>query len=247
MALLRVLTRADLFEEWNLPASQEAYLALRSERSKPGEPPAEGEPAPEPLDKAALGIMDKFEAPDIAALTDAVGWDITGEKTTGEVGFHIAVEITAADETKYADLVTWSNSEDGLAFTASQKGILSMRSYKKGVTMFIFQEWESAEAQAAYMAVREEQGTLAKMVESGTLNAETPFRSIPLTLISTYKAEPPPEPEPEPTGEPEAEENPALGLPPSGSAPVPNSAAEVQSNKAEAGDPAPAESNDAGS
>jgi hypothetical protein len=236
---MRALPRADLFEEWNLPASQEAYLALRGERSKPGEPPAEGEPAPEPLDKAVLGIMDKFEAPDIASLTDAVRWDITGEKTTGEVGFHIAVEITAADEAKYAELVAWSKSEDGLAFTASQKGILSMRSYKKGVTMFIFEEWESAEAQAAYMAVREEQGTIAKMVEAGTLNAETPFRTIPLTLISTYKAEPPEEPAPEPAAEPEAEENPALGLPPSGEAPVPAGA--------QAGDPPPAESTDAGS
>jgi heme-degrading monooxygenase HmoA len=232
-----VLGRADLFEEWDLPASQEAYLALRGERSQPGEPPAEGEPAPEPLDKAALGVMDKFEAPDIASLTDAVPWDITGEKTTGEVGFHIAVEINAADEAKYAELLAWSQSEDGLAFTASQKGILSMRSYKKGATMFIFEEWESAEAQAAYMAVREEQGTLAKMVESGTLNAENPFRAIPLTLISTYKAELPAEPEPEPAAEsaaePEAEQNPALGLPPSGEAPVPASA--------QAGDTPPAE------
>jgi hypothetical protein len=98
--------------------------------------------------------------------------------------------------------------------------------------MVLLEQWESAEAQAAYMALREEQGTLAKMVESGTLNAENPFRAIPLTLVSTYKNEATPEAEleaednpaaelsAEPASEPEAE-TPALGLPPSGEAPVP--------------------------
>ena len=245
------LSHADLFEEWDLPASQHAYLAIREERSKSGEvaagnpvtDAAEGEPAAEsaadPVDKVLLAIKEKFEAPDVGTLTDAVTWDITGEQTTSEVGFHIVVEINAADEAKYAELLAWSQSEGGLAFTASQKGILSLRSYKKGTSMVLLEQWESAEAQAAYMAVREEQGTLAKMVESGTLNAELPFRAIPLTLVSTYKNEaakkPEAEPEvglevednpaaelsPEPASEPEAEENPALGLPPSGEAPVP--------------------------
>ena len=216
-----------MFEEWDLKASQDAYLALRGERSTPGEPPAEGEPAPEPLDKAVLPILDKFEAPEITTLTDAVSWDITGEKTTGEVGFHIVVEINAVDETKYAELLEWSQTEEGLAFTASQKGLLSMRSYKKGTTMYFIEEWESAEAQQAYMAIREESGLVAKWVEAGMLNAETPLKATPLTLVSTYKDEPAPEPEAEsepeaePAAEPEAEENPALGLPPAGEAPVP--------------------------
>lgn len=143
MSLCGLSYRAVIFEEWDLKASQEAYLAVRGARAAPGEPAEEGGAAPEPLDKAMEPIQAKFDAPDIVMYTDAVNWPCSGEKTTGEVGFYIGVEINAADEAKYADLLAWTEDpEVGLALTAKQKGLLTMKSYKKGTSsMWIFEEW----------------------------------------------------------------------------------------------------------
>jgi hypothetical protein len=85
-----------------------AYLGIRGARAASGKPATEGEPAPEPLDAAVLALP--FETPEVKMYTDAVTWPCTGEKTTGEVGFTLALTIAAVDEAKYAELLAWSQS-----------------------------------------------------------------------------------------------------------------------------------------
>ena len=69
--------------------------------------------------------------------TDAVTWPITGEKTTGEVGFTMCLTIAAVDEAKYAELLAWSQSETGLKHTAASKGLLTLKRCGVGLAVLV--------------------------------------------------------------------------------------------------------------
>ena len=225
------LVYAVLYEEWDQLSSQMAYLGVRGARAAATEAAEATETtaaveAAAPLDAVVLALP--FEAPDVKMYTDAVNWPCTGEKTTGEAGFTMSLVIPAVDEAKYAELLAWSNEESGLAHTAAQKGLLTLKSYKVDNTMFIWEEWESKADQEAYMAIRVEEKLMETMGGKGIFSPENPPVITPLTHVATYKAEPKPEPEPEamaedanPAAEAAAEPAGELGAPPAMDAPKP--------------------------
>lgn len=158
-----------MYQEWDQLSSQQEYLKLRAQEFE------------------AWGSA--FEPPKIEAYTDAVSWPIIGKSTgLSEVaGFTVCLTLNAPDAAKYEELLAWANCETGLAFTASQKGMLTLKSYKLGETsMLLWEEWESAEDQAAYMAIRTEEGLMAKLVEDGILAKENPAVVLPLEHVATY-------------------------------------------------------------